>query len=284
MRPNHNNQSGEANPPPASEIAAVAPAGAVVKINGRHVAAAEETVATELPLTVYLNRKELVTLVCSPGGEEDLITGFLVSEGIVAAPADISSLRLNRRRGLAAIETKSTDPLSEDMFLKRGISSCCGKGRTSFYFVNDARMAKSRQIARDWQVKVQDIYHYMELLEAASAIFRQTGGVHEGALAADGKLSCFAFDIGRHNVLDKLYGQALRQGDDVARHAVVFSGRISSEILIKTGKMGCPLIAGASAPTDLALELARELGITVIGFARRERMNIYTHPERVAAD
>lgn len=90
-------------------------------------------------------------------------------------------------------------------------------------------------------------------------------------------------DIGRHNTLDKLYGHALRREIALDERAVVFSGRISSEVLLKVVKMGCPLLLSKSAPTDLALELADQLGVTAVGFLRGEAMNVYTHPERIAA-
>jgi FdhD protein len=150
--------------------------------------------------------------------------------------------------------------------------------------MNDALMAKEVTSPNNFKVSAGDISYYMELLDSQSTLFRQTGGVHGGALIAEGRIGSLAFDIGRHNVLDKLYGQALEKGEDLSRQIIVFSGRIASEILIKTGKMGCPIIAGVSAPTNLALELAQKLGITVIGFVRQNRMNVYTHPERIVSE
>lgn len=251
----------------------------VTKIKGTDVQIVDEQVVVEKALTVYLNDQEFVTMICSPGQEKELVTGFLCLEGIINEPNQLAKISIEYGKGLVWVETKGENTLGESLFLKRYLTSCCGKGRTSFYFANDARLTK--KVDSPLKITSRDVYHYMNLLEEKSELFRQTGGVHGGAIASGGELLYFAFDIGRHNVLDKLYGKAFADGIDLSKNIIVFSGRISSEILIKTGKMGCPVLAGISAPTNLALDLAEELGITVIGFARKDRMNVYTHPERV---
>lgn len=251
----------------------------VIKVNGSESKIKNEQVVTERALTVYLNGQEFVTMVYSPGHEKELVTGFLALEGIIKRPDQLVKFSYDMQEGLAWADTAEKSILGETLFLKRYMTSCCGKGRTSFYFANDARLAQ--KIDSPLQITSKDVSYYINLMEEKSELFRRTGGVHGGALASDGQLQYFAFDIGRHNVLDKLYGQAFLEGIDISRKIIVFSGRISSEILIKTAKMGCPILIGVSAPTDLALDLAKELGITVIGFARQERMNLYTHPERI---
>ncbi len=251
----------------------------VIKINPAGASGVEDRVVVEKALTVYLNGEEFVTMICSPGQERELVTGFLCSEGVVSRPEELANMSFDHGEGLVWVETAGKSGLSEKLFLKRYLTSCCGKGRSSFYFANDARMA--RKIESDLKLTPRQALYFSSLLEEKSELFHLTGGVHSGALASRQGFDCFAFDIGRHNVLDKLYGWAFAQGYDLSREVLVFSGRISSEILIKTAKMGCPIIVARSAPTDLALDLARELGITVIGFARRDRLNLYTHPERV---
>lgn len=208
-----------------------------------------------------------------------MVTGFLCSEGIIRRHEQLNKITIDKGEGLAWVETTGENTLGESLFLKRYLTSCCGKGRSSFYFANDAILTK--KIESNLQIASQEVNNYVKLLDKRSELFLKTGGVHGGALAAGGQLEYFAYDIGRHNVLDKLYGQAFLAGIDLSEKAIVFSGRISSEILIKTGKMKCPILIGVSAPTDLSLTLAEKLGITVIGFAREERMNIYTHSERV---
>ncbi|HWQ75741.1 MAG TPA: formate dehydrogenase accessory sulfurtransferase FdhD [Syntrophomonas sp.] len=251
----------------------------VLKINGSNAEITDEQIAVEKALTVYLNDKEFVTLVCSPGQENELVIGFLYMEGIINNLGQLAKISVNCQEGIAWVETTGEGLLAETLFLKRYLTSCCGKGRSSFYYANDARLTK--KIDSSLKVTSQDISYYIDLLDVYSELFRLTGGVHGGGIAAEGQLHYFASDIGRHNVIDKLYGQALMDKIDFSDKIIVFSGRISSEILIKTAKIGCPVLVGVSAPTDLALELAEELGITVIGFAREGRMNVYTHEERV---
>src|SRR5690625_2672954 len=121
----------------------------------------------------------------------------------------------------------------------------------------------------------------MNCLMDSSPEFQRTGGVHNAALATPGELLFTRTDIGRHNALDKIFGAMLQEKIPAKGKLVVFSGRVSSEVLLKISKMGIGLIISKSAVTDLAVKLAEDLGITVIGFARKNRMNIYTHPERV---
>ncbi|MBP2664421.1 MAG: fdhD, partial [Firmicutes bacterium] len=148
------------------------------------------------------------------------------------------------------------------------------------YFANDVLTAKI--VNTDLRITPGEIIRYSELLEAMSETFRLTGGVHGGAMAAEGKLIYWSQDVGRHNVFDKLYGRCLLDGISTHNKVLVFSGRVSSEIVLKVSKMNIPIIIARSAPTTLALDMAEELGVTVIGFARGERLNIYTHSERIA--
>ncbi|AGA68356.1 formate dehydrogenase family accessory protein FdhD [Desulfitobacterium dichloroeliminans LMG P-21439] len=251
----------------------------VVKIVGTDQCEAHVHIAVEKALTIYINGKEFATMVCTPSQGKELAVGFLCSEGIINHLDEIKKITFDQRQGLVWVETSSERTLSEDLFLKRYITSCCGKGKSTFYFANDARLAQ--KVESQLKIPVQKVSEYINLLEEGSELFHLTGGVHGGALASEGKLDYQAVDIGRHNVLDKLYGQAFLEKVNLSQKIIVFSGRISSEIVIKTAKMGCPILVGVSAPTDLALRLAEELGITVIGFARKNCMNVYTHRERV---
>jgi FdhD protein len=121
----------------------------------------------------------------------------------------------------------------------------------------------------------------MKRFSRISSIFMRTGGVHSCAVCREGEVVISNDDIGRHNALDKVFGKCLLEEIRLDDKLILTSGRISSEILIKVARMGAPIIVSRCAPTDLALRLAEKVGITVIGFARAGRMNIYTHPERV---
>lgn len=238
-----------------------------------------DSVVRESPVTLFLNDREFVTLVCSPGSLEELAVGFLCSEGILKERGDLKGISINAEEGLIWVETAG-EAAAEETFLKRFITTCCGRGRASFYFINDARGAAP--VASSLRVTPEEIFHLSGELEKSSQLFRETGGAHGAALCARDRLVCFYEDIGRHNAVDKIFGRCFMDGVDFSDKILLISGRISSEILIKVARMGTPVIVSRAAPTDLAVSLAGELGITVVGFAREERLNIYCHAGRVA--
>ena len=126
-------------------------------------------------------------------------------------------------------------------------------------------------------------YGLEQELRKQQAVFESTGGLHASALFdLDGNFISVREDVGRHNALDKLLGYALQQGMSTRDLILVFSGRMSSEVVLKAAKIGVGVLLSKSAPTDLALKLAQDLGITCVGFIRRGEMNVYTHPERIA--
>ncbi|MUV36687.1 Protein FdhD like protein [Lentibacillus sp. JNUCC-1] len=238
----------------------------------------QDTVAIEYPLTVSLNGSEFATMVCSPTHLQELIIGFLASEGVIRSTKDIQSLQIDETGGFAHVELVTPiDPKNVD-HSKRVIGSCCGKSR-QFYFQSDVKTAKT--IMSQLTIRVDQCFKLMEALQLQSEHFHDTGGVHNAALATADDLLYVHTDIGRHNALDKVYGRVLTDHVPLKDKVIVFSGRVSSEVLLKVSKIGVGIIISKSAPTDLALELARDLNITVIGFARDQKMNVYTHPERI---
>lgn len=239
-----------------------------------------EEVVAEFPLTVVVNGEEMATLVCSPSDLEEMVLGFLTAEGVLRRGERITRLFVDLEEGVATVEAPDRrGAMEQEMFGMRYVGSCCGKSRTGFYFANDARTA--RRVEADLDLRSDDAFRLMEELQEASPLFSRTGGVHNAGLATvEEGVRVVSTDIGRHNTLDKLYGHALRNEVSLGERVVVFSGRISSEILLKVSKMGCPVLLSKSAPTALALEMADELGITTVGFLRREKMNVYTHPRR----
>ncbi|MEI3597473.1 MULTISPECIES: formate dehydrogenase accessory sulfurtransferase FdhD [unclassified Oceanobacillus] len=249
-----------------------------IKIKGTHQENVSEAIAAEFPLTLMLDGHEFATIVCSPGQLEDLVVGFLASEGVIRTAAEIKEIQVDVYTGFSHIALHK--PVQPDQFdhSSRMIGSCCGKSR-QFYFKSDARVAKT--ITSELEVTVDQCMRLMKGLMNSSPEFERTGGVHNAALATPTDLLFTRTDIGRHNALDKVFG-AMLQGNIPARgKLVVFSGRVSSEVLLKISKMGIGIILSKSAVTDLAVKLADELGITVIGFLRGDRMNIYTRPDRV---
>ncbi|MBB6669798.1 formate dehydrogenase accessory sulfurtransferase FdhD [Cohnella nanjingensis] len=243
---------------------------------------ADDLVVTEHPVTLMLNGEEFATLVCTPEYVEDMAIGFLASEGAIAAYADLKPLSYDAQTGYLYADTHRPTAFATELHSKRYVSSCCGKSRQGFYFWSDARTAK-RIETRTAQLAPEDCIRLMEELQRAAETFRSTGGVHNAALCDRAGIRLMRSDIGRHNALDKLYGHALRTagGGEPPARIVAFSGRISSEILLKVAKLGGEIVLSKSAPTALALDLAEDLGITAVGFIRGSSFNVYTHPERI---
>ncbi len=249
------------------------------RIDGEHCLEIEDDIAAEFPLTVRLDGEEFATLVCSPSDLTDLVVGFLASEGIIRTIDDIRALSIDETSGFAYVDLHRPQSTAKQLHSKRMIGSCCGKSR-QFYFHNDARTAKT--VIGGKPIAAERCFELMRRMQTSSAEFLLTGGLHNAALCTEDDLFEVRSDIGRHNTLDKLYGHCLRNRIPTKPCVIVFSGRLSSEVVLKTAKIGCPILLSKSAPTDLALRLAEDLGITCVGFIRAESMNIYTHRERIS--
>jgi FdhD protein len=237
-----------------------------------------DDIVIEKPVTLFLNFVELATMICSPGAYEELGIGFLLSEGLVKKRTDITNIYCREEDGLLYIETSCPIPQSGS-FLRRHIASCCGKSRAGIYFINDAR--ELEPVQSQTQYTSAQLLTIMASLEERSDTFRQTGGVHSAALADNSGLLIMFEDIGRHNAVDKVLGRAFLDEIVTEDKCLVLSGRIASEILIKTVRSHIPILLSRSAPTDLTLSLAEEFNITIVGFARGQNLTVYTHPERI---
>ncbi len=234
--------------------------------------------ATEYPLTVMVNGEEFVTLVCSPDSLEELVIGFLASEGVIRFKKEIKRFTIDESLGFAYVDLVSSNQLRLQDYTKRVIGSCCGKGR-HFYFQQDVKTAKTA--LHYVTIKPENCLALMRDMQKNSKLFQHTGGVHNAALCTPDKMIATRSDIGRHNALDKLYGFCLLHQVPVRDKLIVFSGRISSEVLLKAAKIGVSAVISKSAPTELAIQMAEELNIMMIGFARNQSFNVYTHHERI---
>jgi FdhD protein len=250
----------------------------IIRVNGNERIDKEDIIAEEFALTIQLDGEEFATLVCTPSDLTDLVVGFLASEGVIRRMDEIKDLSIDEERGFAYVSLHIPQSTGKDFYSRRIIGSCCGKSR-QFYFYNDARTAKT--VTGGIHLAAEQCFALMKSLQSSSLDFHQTGGVHNAALCDETGMKAVRTDIGRHNALDKLFGHCIRHRIPAKQHVIAFSGRISSEVVLKTAKIGCPVLLSKSAPTDLALRLAEDLGITCVGFIRGDSMNIYTHAERI---
>jgi len=236
----------------------------------------EDEVVRERALTIILNGEELVTLLCSPGEFDYLAAGYLASEDIISSTADIKNLLVNESTAVVRIDTVSAVQTGQPF--KRVISSGCGRGAALY---SAADVSSLKPVTSKLSVLPAQVYELIRDFQHNSELFKETGGVHSAAIAGPNSIEFFTEDIGRHNAVDRLFGRALLEKLDFSNKMLLTSGRISSEIVSKVARRNIGLLVSRSAPTSSALELSERLNITLIGFVRGERMNVYTHPNRI---
>jgi FdhD protein len=235
----------------------------------------------EEPLEIRVGRKSIATTMRTPGHDEELAVGFLLSEGIVRRRDQVPSVS-------ASGENRVGVELADGMKLKLNstkrfgtISSSCGLcGKTS---IDTIRQNFPPVRSNDIRIDIETLLSLPDRLRTAQSDFARTGGIHAaGIFDADGKLKIVREDIGRHNAVDKAIGRAfLDEALPLDRHLLFVSGRASFEIIQKGLAAGIPIIAAVSAPSTLAVDFARENNQTLIGFLRPPSFNIYSHIERV---
>ena len=241
--------------------------------------AMEDSIASEIPLTIFLNDEQLLTLLCSPDKLDYLAIGFLLSEGFINAKDDVESILLDKKTTTVRIKIKNVQKIEkETVFGNRIITSGCGKGMTFFDYRDFSQCRKNESQV---QFAPEKILALVNEFQKRSELFKETGGVHSAALSDGEKILLFAEDLGRHNALDKIFGEALWEGMGLNDKLIFTSGRLSSEMAIKVLKRGIPAVVSPSAPTDLAVGIAQKMGLTLVGFARGSRMNIYSAGQRV---
>lgn len=253
----------------------------IVKVHGNHIEEAVDPVAAELPVTLVVNNKPLVTLLCTPAELRELAVGFLLSEGMLRKGSSIEKLEVNEQESTVSVELSDLPPDFNTMFEKRTISSGCGKGIT---FTNYRMNTERRLDLTDREISHDDIKRLLNEFRTISRLYLETGGVHSAALSDGKEILFFSEDIGRHNAVDKLIGKAFLQTVSTENKILLTSGRVTSEIMTKAGRGRFPILISRAAPSCMAVSMAEDLGITLVGFARGERMNIYTWPNRIRMD
>lgn len=249
----------------------------VLRVTEQESCRIEDSLVREFPLTIILNNRELVTLLCSPGDLKYLAVGFLAAEGLLKSKDEIKKILVDARRGVVRVETK-TD-FSSELLFKRLITSGCGRG-ASLYGVADAQ-GQINKVDSQTSLPIVKIFSMVTEFQQRSLVFRTTGGVHSAALYDSNGILIFNEDIGRHNAIDKIFGECILKDIPTDDRIIITSGRISSEILLKVAKRNIPILISKSAPTNLGRNLANELGVTLIGFVRGQRMNVYANDWRV---
>ena len=263
----------------------------VLRIRGPVHTTRPDTVAAEEPLEIRLTGTPLAVTMRTPGDDFDLVHGFLTTEGVIRSADDVAALRycnsvdgegrntynvvdVHLAPGVAAPETAL-----DRNFVTSSSCGVCGKAS-----IDAIRTKTPFDVAGDAaRVPLEVLLELPDRLRAAQEVFAKTGGLHAaGLFTADGELVALREDVGRHNAVDKVIGDGVRAGRlPLAGHVLMVSGRASFELTQKAAMAGIPVLAAVSAPSSLAVELAREVGITLVGFLRGDGGNVYTCQERI---
>ena len=269
-----------------------------IEYDGQRATPVKRPVIVETPWVLYVNRRELVTFMCSPVGLHHMALGFLLSEGLIDGLGDIWQLKvyLSEDRvymyfpeagldGELAMPTCEEASGSIDVRLrrplpalpeKRVLTSGCGGGMTFDDLSGDRPPLHS-----DLRIGAGQVSQLMRQLNEAALLYRTSRGVHTSALADTERLLLVAEDVGRHNTLDKIRGACLLQNIPTRERILISSGRISSEMISKARKMEAPIVISRTSPTALSVRLAKAWNITLIGYVRGRQLRIYAGAERV---
>ncbi len=229
----------------------------------------------ETPVSLTVNGDVWLTFMCTPVELEALAVGFLFNEGIIKSKDEIVSVRLCAAGDNVDIWLDHSAEKPEEW---RRTSGCTG-GVTAL--VEDSPITP---VSNGGVITPAQVGELVNQLFEAQRLYRLSGGVHTSGLSDGHTILTSAEDIGRHNTLDKLAGRCLMDDIDPARKVILTTGRISSEMLQKAARMGASILISRTSPSSLSIELARRLGVTVIGYARRNKFNVYAHPERIISE
>jgi len=227
---------------------------------------------SEMAFEIYVNRQELVTILCTPTKLNCLILGFLYAEGIISGMDDVASMKVCEEDSLVDVMLANPE---YKLPTKQTLTSGCGGGVTF--------KTQGQKVASDLVVSPEEVLLLMKQLQDQMELYRMCGGLHASALCDSKNLLVVAEDIGRHNTLDKIQGECLLKGLSTRDRLLLSTGRISSEMLLKAAKMQVPVVVSRHSITGSAAALARDLGIALVGHARGSSLSVYSHPERLQA-
>lgn len=265
----------------------------ISRITAEGVAMIDDLLATEEPVEIRLvygtklhpQKKNLAVTMRTPGNDAELAMGFLYTEGIISNANDVTDCTVLRENVVQVTlrESVSLNLNSMDRnFYTTSSCGVCGKASIDAIRTESAIYDKAKPFA----VKASVIYTLPQLLRDSQEAFKDTGGIHAAALfGITGNLLMLREDVGRHNALDKLVGAALQQGIvPLQEHILLLSGRASFELVQKAVMAGIKMIVAVGAPSSLAVETADEYGVTLAGFVKQDRMNVYCGAERIVLD
>ena len=233
----------------------------------------EGAVVNEILACISVNGRELTRYMCSPHQLPQLAVGFLYNEGLIDEIGDVRSVHISKKRTCVDIWLKNQDLKLPDRPI---VTAGCGGGITF-----DDLSGKHEPLHSHLRVEAGELSRLMREVLIGAVMYREARGIHTAALACDGDLLLQVEDIGRHNCLDRLAGAALVSEIDTCDRILLSSGRISSEMINKARRLQTPIVCSRTSPTSLSVALAEAWNITLVAYLRKDRMRIYSYPERV---
>ncbi len=252
----------------------------VKKINmlTKTVETSDEHVVMEVPVNISVNDNYVITLLATPEFKKELVLGWLFDEGVLQSIDEVTEIIENQDM----INVKTKDPIEEEKLrvvsVSRLLTTACGLSASKFF--NTISEVNDRYVKSNYKVKASNILQMMQTIDKGK-LFRLTGGVHVAALFEKGEFIALAEDIGRHNSVDKVIGIGILNNVNFTNSVLVSSGRQPADMVLKAVKMGIPIVASRAAPIRSGIIAAEKNGVTLVCFVREQRMNVYTHPDRI---
>lgn len=247
------------------------------KVNGDEITEVEDITIEEARLNVYLNGEKIISMMCIPIDQDAHAIGFLMSENVISDMSDVESIEIIED-GLGVDIKAAVDSNSlQNLYKEKTLVSGCGGGVTG----NVAGNVKVPFNQINFVISPSVISQEVKKFYADSELYKLTGCVHKAMLFLEDGTVVTAEDIGRHNAIDKVVGKCKLKGLDTKKSVLFVSGRLSSEMVVKAVMHKIPIVVSRTAPTHLGVTTANTHGVTLIGFARGSKMNIYTHQGRI---
>lgn len=235
------------------------------KVNEYELSTDNEEIIAEYPLSFILNDKYVNTFLCTPYNLEELVVGFLKTKGYIENKRSLLSLEINEKERFAKVNIQNKQESKDEQII----------------FLNSLDYIKCTPVESDIKINYDTVYSIMDRNLNSSYLFKNTGGVHSVSIFNYDENIVTCEDVARHNAMDKAIGFCVLNEISLKDKIIAVSGRVSLEMILKAAMTQIPIVVSKSAPTNLSIELSKKLNITLIGFVRGRRMNIYANPQRV---
>ena len=245
-----------------------------LQVNSKTQKSIQGNTITETPVSLTVNGEVWTTFMCTPVHVEAMMVGFLFNEGVIDSMNEVADIRICEHGDNVDVWLTHDAPKPESWTRTSG----CTGGVTA---VDSIQKPRPASVPNGMTLSQGQIHNLVEMLFESQELYRETGGVHTSALSDGDRVILSAEDIGRHNTLDKIAGLSLMEKPDTEKKVLITTGRISSEMLQKAVRMGAGVLISRTSPSSLSIELAEKWGVTLIGYARRNRFNLYSTPERI---